>query len=317
MSGRETEFPDAEGENPRSHSLESMGVHEPAPEVQALLERALEWAEEEDWERIVQVLGEALETFPEDPYLLCWLGMAERELGSEGMSQERFRSCLAADPRDPVLLATAGHALAAMDDPAAEGALRTAALLGPRLAQARWMYGSYLSREGMFDDALREFAAALEEDPDDPVIHAERGVALALMGRIQEAEMAFEQASERDAGDGWVLLLLALARFESALDRSALEVELDEIASLLDQGARLSPEDLEAQLLAALAHAALGDEDRALEMLERARLSAEAEDLPWVLEVEEQIDGPEDGALRFLSETLAPSSFRERLSIRP
>jgi tetratricopeptide (TPR) repeat protein len=317
MSHSDAEFKDPAGSDPRTDSLESMGVHAPSPEVQTLLQSALEWAEEEDWERVAESLRAALETHPEDPYLLCWLGMAERELGLEGVAQERFRGCLASNPRDPVLLATAGHALAALEDPAAEGALRTAALLGPRLPQARWMYGSYLAREGMFDDALQEFAAALEEDPDDPVIHTERGVTLAFMGRLPEAEAAFERVLEIDSEEGWVLVLLALTRFESALDRSVLESEMEEIAALLDQGARLLPEDLEAQLLAALAQGSLGDEDRALEMLERARLIAEEEDLPYVLEVEDVLDGTQEGALRLLTETLAPSSFRARLSVRP
>ena len=64
---------------------------------------------------------------PEDAAVLCWLGVAEREMGMEGVSYERFRACLATEPTDPHILAMAGNGLARFDDPEAESVLRTAA----------------------------------------------------------------------------------------------------------------------------------------------------------------------------------------------
>ncbi|NIU80224.1 MAG: hypothetical protein GWN71_43835, partial [Gammaproteobacteria bacterium] len=61
---------------------------------------------------------------------------------------ERFKQALAQKPEDPHLLATAGAGLAAFDDPEAESALRTAAILAPDVAATRLAYGAYLSREG-------------------------------------------------------------------------------------------------------------------------------------------------------------------------
>jgi len=284
-------------------------VWEPSEEVAGILRDALAAAEEEAWEEAARILGAALDIHSGDPYLLCWMGLAERELGEEGSAYERFRMALAADPRDPVLLATAGNALAAFDDPAAEGALRTAALLAPDLPQARWMYGAYLAREGLYADALRELNAAVTLDPEDPLIRVEQGVALALSEDFEGAEGAFSHAAELDPEDGWALLLLGLVRLELG--------ETDDAARILDEGARSRPEDLDAQLVAGLALAAAGREDLALEMIERARIHAAQQDARILGEVEDRIgEGPEE-ALAFLRETLGPSSLRERLLQRP
>jgi tetratricopeptide (TPR) repeat protein len=251
----------------------------------------------------------ALESDADDPYLLCWLGLAERELGLEGSATERFRMAIDQGPTDPVLLATAGNALAAADDPAAGPALRTAAMLGPDLPQARWMYGAYLAREGLVAEAIEELDAAARLDPDDPVIRVEMGVARALGGEMELAARAFDRALELDPDDGWTLLLLGLARLELG--------DLDDALRPLEEGARVRPEDVDAQLLAALALAASGWGGRAEEMLERARSAAEAGDRSLLDEVEERIEEGPEAALSFLGESLGPSSLRERLLQRP
>jgi Flp pilus assembly protein TadD len=295
------------------------GVPESGPEgegagpdyaVRPLLERAMGHAEEGEWDRMAELLRDALEDHADDPHVLAWLGMAERELGLEGIAYERFKAALAQEPRDPLLLAAAGTALARFDDPEAETVLRTAALTAPDLPRTRWMYGAYLAREGFLKEARDELQAALELDPDDPTIYLELGVALALDGELPMAEAAFARSAELDAGDGWALILLGLARVESG--------EPDEASQPLEEGARLRPDDLEAQLLAALALASEGWVDRALEMLERARLHAGPEaDQTLVLEVEERIEEGGEGAVRFLRGALGPTSFRERLMQRP
>ncbi len=283
----------------------------PRPEVEPVLQKALAHAEGWEWEEAAELLRHALPDYPDDPYILCWLGLAERELGLEGVAYERFRRALEQDPRDPVLLATAGNALAHFDDPAAEAALRTAALLAPDLPQARWMYGAWLAREGMFADALAELDAALELDPEDGVIRTERGVALALAGRLEEAAAAFAAAVEVDPEDSWALALLGLALLESGDPEGA--------ARELDGAARLRPDDVEAQLLAALALGAVEEEGRGFEMLERARLLMDDEgaDLQLVVEVEERLEAGSEAAARFLRNTLGPTAFRERLMLRP
>lgn len=280
----------------------------PPPEVEALLADAQRFGEEGDWEEMASRLREGLEDHAGDPFLLCWLGVAERELGMEGIAYERFRAALAANPRDAHVLATAGNAVAAYDDPAAEPALRTAAMLAPDLPLARWMYGAWLSREGFPAEALAELQAARALDPEEAGISYELGVALALSGNDDGAVDELFRAAELDPGDGWARVVLGLALVE--------QNRVDEAAVELSAGAGARPDDVEAQLLAALAEAAEGDEALAWEMLERARLAG-GEDLALLDVIEERLgDGPES-ARAFLVGEMAPSAYRERLRERP
>jgi tetratricopeptide (TPR) repeat protein len=257
---------------------------------------------------MAETLRELLEAHPGEPSVLCWLGVAERELGLDGIAYERFRACLAQAPDDPHLLATAGNAVAAFDDPDAEPALRTAAMLGPQVAFTRWMYGAYLSREGFVEDALRELQAARELDPEESGISYELGVALALAGNPDGAVDELYRAVELDPDDGWTRVVLGLALLEEGRDEEALtELEL---------GARERPDDAEAQLLVALAAAGPHD-DLAWEMLERARITAWGTDADLVTTVEERLDEGQEAARAFLLGEVAPGAYRERLRQRP
>lgn len=277
--------------------------------LEILLTQARELGEEGDYDGMAQRLRDGMEDHPDEPALLCWLGVAERELGLEGVAFERFKQALALDPDDPHILATAGNALAHFDDPEAETALRAAALTGPDLALARWLYGAYLSREGFVEEARRELDEAMALDPEDPVIVYESGVARALAGDRDGAVDDLARAVEMSAGDGWMRTVLGLALVEA--DR------VDEAVTELDIAAREREEDVEAQLAASLAHAAHGSEDDAWEFLERARMRAEGTDRLAVEAVEERLQDDPEAASRFLRHTLAPSVLRERLQARP
>lgn len=287
---------------------EDTGVPGPSAAVEEILQQALGEGEEGDYEAMGERLREALKEHPDNPFLLCWLGVAERELGHTGIAYERFKECLAQQPEDPHVLATAGNAVAAFDDPDAEAALRTAAMRAPDLPLARWMYGAYLAREGFPDQALEELDAAVELAPEDPLPVLERGVAHALNEEMEAAAEDFSRTLELDPQDGWTRILLGLVLAE--LDRT------EEAAGDLVAGARERPGDVEAQLLAALGASAAAREDLAWEMLERARQRALPGDLPRVSAVEERLAVPE-AAWRFLTETLGPGALRERLMERP
>jgi tetratricopeptide (TPR) repeat protein len=137
--------------------------------VAELLTRAHARADDNDWEGMAEVLREYLSDFDDDPAVHCWLGVAERELGLEGVAYERFKRALALDPTDPFVLATAGSGIAMFDDPDAERALRTAAITAPKLPITRLLYGAYLSREGYAAESIGELRAAWELDPRLPV----------------------------------------------------------------------------------------------------------------------------------------------------
>ena len=267
------------------------------------LARALQFGDEGDWLSMAEYLRGVLEGWPDDATVLCWLGVAERELGMDGVAYERFRACLAAEPSDPKILAMAGNGLARFDDPEAESILRTATLMDPNLAFARTMYGAYLAREGMSEEALVEIEAAVALAPEDPETLTEWGVALALAGR------AFNQACDADPEDGWARALVGLTLV--SLGRTA-----DALADLL-HAADLRPEDVEVALVASLAAAACAEVDRAYEMVERVRLRAIAGDLPMVDAVLDRVEEGSEPSKAFLIEEVVSGAFRERLMTRP
>ncbi len=276
---------------------------------EADLERALQLGDEGDWPAMAEHLRALLKDSPEDSSVLGWLGVAEREMGMEGVAYERFRACLTTEPTDPHILAIAGNGLARFDDPEAESILRTATLMDPDLAYARTMYGAYLAREGMSKEALEEIEAAIALAPEDPETLTEWGVALALAGRLDEAVDAFYQACEADPEDGWARALVGLTLV--MLGRTD-----DALADLL-HAADLRPEDVEVALVASLAAAACNEPDRAYEMVERARLRAMAGDLPMVDAVFDRVEEGSAPSRAFLGEEVVSSAFRERLMTRP
>ncbi|MEM7417175.1 MAG: tetratricopeptide repeat protein [Gemmatimonadota bacterium] len=275
----------------------------------ALLERALSQMDEGDWEGAADLLREYLDDFDDDPAVHCWLGVAEREMGAEGVAYERFKRALALEPEDPYVLATAGNGIAYFDDADAERALRTAALTAPELAVTRLMYGAYLVREGFSEDGLRELGAARELDPDDPQIAYELGVGFALAEDHDRATDALADAVRLDPEDGWNRVVFGLELIEA--DR------LEEAVGELVAGARLREEDVDAQLAAALASAAIGREGTAYEMLERARIRAADPDLTLVTGVEDRLDGGYEAATSMLVDEFGPNMLRTRLAERP
>ncbi len=279
------------------------------PDRDALLERALTFADEEDWQGMADLIRENLGDYDDDPAMHCWLGVAERELGLEGVAYERFKRALALDPQDPHILATAGNAIAAFDDPDAEQALRAAALIAPDVVIGRLMYGAYLAREGFHEDALRELTAARELDPDDPLVAYELGVAYALGENHELATDSLADAVRLDPEDGWARVVFGLELLESE--------RMDEAVGELMSGARLREDDVDAQLAAALAASATGRDGIAYEMLERARLRAVEEDIAFVTSVEDRLDAGHDASLSLLVEDLAPQMLRTRLRERP
>jgi Flp pilus assembly protein TadD len=277
-----------------------------AMDIDAVLKDALDLGEEQRFEEMAALLAAALGDHPDDPYLLGWLAVAERELGNDGAAYEYFRQCVAAEPADPQLLALAGAGLAAFDDPAAERTLRAAALTAPDLAVTRLHYGAYLAREGMFVEALEQLNAAAAIDPGDPVVHGELGIAHALKGDLGAAVAAMETAVALAEDDSWTRAMLGLVQVE--LNRP------EDAAETLLRAAEERQHDGEVQLLAALAAQAVGWEAAALAALARAEYAEEGVDASLIAEVEDRLGSGSDAAASFLKDTLAPSILHDRLT---
>jgi protein O-GlcNAc transferase len=275
-------------------------------DVAEILNQALQLGEEERWQEMADALTLALRDVPDDPYVLCWLGVAEREMGRDGVAYEYFKRAWKEDPLDPELLAMVGAGLAAFDDPEAEAALRAAALTGPDVPIARLQYGGYLARNGMFDQALHHLQAAAELDPDDPAVHGELGIAYALNNKFTEASSAMETALELAPDDSFTRVLLGLVQLETG--------EIEPAAEQLIRAAEERPEDAEAQVVAALAAAAAGWDDSAQQIIARVEFSTEQIDEELLDEARDVIDEGGEPAMSFLSETVAPVALRERLT---
>ena len=283
------------------------GDDENAAAVDALVAEAESLGAEERWDQAQTLLLESLPDHPHDALLLCWLGIAAERMGEEGEAYDFFRRCLAEEPTDPFILAAAGTGVATYDDPAAEGALRLAAITAPQFPFARSAYGAYLAREGLFDEALRELSAARDLAPDDAAIRAELGVAMLLARRTEDGVQELEEALSR-ADDGWLRGLYALALIETG--------RTEEGAEHLYKSSRERLDDVEIHLLSALASAAEGWDEEAWAAVTRAEDAADALDRALIQEVEEAVgDGPE-AARNLLREHLGPSLLRERLHQR-
>jgi tetratricopeptide (TPR) repeat protein len=274
-------------------------------DVEAVLQEALELGEDGRWEEMAELLGAALEDAQDDPYLLCWLAVAEGELGNDGAAYEAFRRCVDQDPSDPHVLALAGSGLAQFDDPDAETALRAAALSAPDLPLARLNYGAFLSRNGMHDEALEQLRAARELTPDDPVVRAELGAAHVLRGDSAEGLPELEEALALAPEDSWTRVLYGLVLQEA--DRP------EQAAEELVRAAREREYDAEAIVLGALAAAARGWEDAAEELLARSEYAAQGADIQMIQEAESAIRAGADAADRMLRTGVGPSALRERL----
>ena len=274
----------------------------------ALVARVEEMAADERWDEAHELLADALDDHGDDALVLCWLGIAAQRVGEDAEAYEAFRRCMDLEPVDPFILASAGSGLAAVDDPDAERALRLAALTAPDLAFARMAYGSYLAREGMLEDAVRELTAARDLGPDDADVRAELAVALLLSGRADDGVGELEEAlSRRD--DGWTRALYGLALLDTGRDEQAAEE--------LHSASVERPEDVEVHLASALASAAQGWDDEAWAALARAGDAAEQVDAELLGEVEEAVEAGADEAAAFLRDQVAPPLLRERLRQRP
>lgn len=275
-------------------------------DIDALLQDALGLGDEGRFDEMADLLETALRDAPDDPYLLGWLGVANREMDRDGVAYEYFKRCLAEQPEDPQLLALAGAGLAAFDDPEAETALRNAAVTGPNLPDTRLQYGAYLAREGLFDDALTHLRAAVQLAPDDPVMHAELGIALALKQDYAAAADAMNEALSLARDDSWTRVLLGLIELELG------HVEL--AAELLIEASNERAEDGEAQALAALAAAAAGWGDAAEDAYARAGYAEEPVDPELLSEIDDRLVLGAEAARTFLLETVAPTALHDRLT---
>jgi Flp pilus assembly protein TadD len=273
--------------------------------IEEYLLEATRLAEGGEEGRALEVLLGIEQDHAEDATLLCMIGALAAHAGADGMASDFFRRCLEQEPMDPQLLITAGAGLAALGDPAAEPALRLAALTAPDMPPARMHYGRFLVRGGMVEAGLEELEAARSLDPGDALIRGEVGIAYLLSGRGGAALAEFEVAVAAAPDDVDLRLLYGLALIQD-----------DDIPAAAEELYPLSlsmADDPEVQALLALAFYLADWEEEAWIALSRAEAAPDSIDRTLLTEVGESLETGREAVRALLLEEIAPTALRDRL----
>jgi predicted Zn-dependent protease len=256
----------------------------------------------------LQLLLELEKEHPRDATLLCMIGVVAEHMDAGGMAVDYCRRCLAEEPTDPAVLVPAGAGLAAAGDPAAEPALRLAAITAPAFAPARLHFGSFLVRSGLLEQGMEELSKARELDPESVLALRETAVGYILAGRMDLAVGELETAVAMDADDPDARFLYGLALMQTGDTARAAE-ELHPASEALG-------DDGEAQLILALAFALEGWPDEAWLAVSRAEAADSPADSEGVREVEEALEAGDDAIRELLIEELAPVALRSRIQLK-
>src|SRR5690606_13175763 len=121
------------------------------------------------------------------------------ELADHGMLDEavrEFRRAIELDPESAHAHDNLGTVLAEKQlYREALSCYLTAIRLDPDAPTAHYNLASFLAAHGL-EMAVEEYREAIDLDPEYPDAHVNLGIASADLGRIKEAEMAFERAIE-------------------------------------------------------------------------------------------------------------------------
>lgn len=256
-------------------------------------------------EEALELLLAAEPANADDPTLLCMIGALAAQLGGEGMAVDYFTRCVDQNPTDVEVLILAGTGLAAAGDPAAEPALRLAALTAPSHPVARMQYGALLVRNGLLEQGIDELETSRSLDPAEAETHRHLGIAYLMQGRASEALAELEVAAEADSEDGETRLLWGLALLEND--------QLDAAAEVLYPLGEAMAQDGMVQVLLALTYNLSGWEEEAWVAFSRAETAEPVVDAAVLREAEEALSQGEDAVRDLLLDELAPTSLRERM----
>jgi TolB-like protein/predicted Zn-dependent protease len=185
----------------------------------------------------------AIELDPE--FALAYVGLADASLlqvayGDASLPEQisvakpLIEKALSINPR----LGEAYVSMASVtDDPEEQETLyRRGIELAPGYASGYNWYGDFLLREGRGEDALRQFREAIRVDPLSDVAVAKTGIALEGLGRLDEAQSAYEAVVRDNPGFALGHGLLADFVWQA-------EGRLDEAVVHYGQAAALDPEN--------------------------------------------------------------------------
>jgi Tfp pilus assembly protein PilF len=183
--------------------------------------------------------------------------------GQRALADQHFRKAVELDPNDPLVLGfSASRAVLRDDVPAAVETWRRVAAQDPLSFIHRNNYGQMLMATGRPQEAIVEFRAAIELNPDEPDNRVELARAHILAGETQDAVDLLRDVPPSQQRDLAFALLVNDARYgpEARKVLKDLQVPPTEI--------RLS-----IRLAEALANA--GDREAAIRVLQAARVESE------------------------------------------
>jgi tetratricopeptide (TPR) repeat protein len=129
---------------------------------------ARRYAEAQQWERAMEVVGRVLDRAPQDLEAKAWRARLLLWSGRAAEAEREFRELTRAEPRDPDLFAGLASALERQGHSEESlAALERAVEIDPARADLRTARGRALRRLGRTDEARREFREALRRDPGD------------------------------------------------------------------------------------------------------------------------------------------------------
>ena len=180
----------------------------------------------------------------------------------------------------------------------AESEFRRAVELNPDYATAHHWYGEFLGLMGRFDDGFKELRVAQQIDPLSPIINADLGKLLLLSRQPDQAIEQLQSTLEIDPNFPLAYLFLALAWNQKGLHEQAItelekqvnsrgsrtifkaslgflygqsgrRAEATSILTELEEG--ISSKQFFSPFEIALVHIGLGEKDKAMEWLEKAK----------------------------------------------
>jgi tetratricopeptide (TPR) repeat protein len=259
---------------------------------------------EEDMEKTIRCFQQAIDLDPN--YALAYVGLADCYVWQRWISPKessaKAREAAARALKIDDTLAEAHFSLGTIlhnfdwDWPGAEREYKQALDLNPNYALGHFWYADYLMGMGRFDEAMvalrraqeldpispwinvvtgevylwsrqydraiEQYLRSLEMHPNNPSIHTDLGEVYALKGRYEEAIVEFQKAVTLSDGREHSLAALGWGY--------AMAGKRDEAQKVLDQLSEMSKRRYVRPYLLARIHAALGEKDRAFDLLEKA-----------------------------------------------
>ncbi len=219
-----------------------------------------------DWQQAVTYYQQAVDTEPQSPDLLYWLGEAYRLNGQAARALDAYNQAIRINPNfAPAFLGRARASLAlgraALEDVRKD--LQTALTLDGALFDAHLELVRLDLNTSRYLDALERLDAAEAINPDSPLVNLYRAQARLALG---EADSALEQASLANQRD-LTLLPAYLVLGEALQARGDYQASLDPL-SIYERFA--DPPEARVYALLGRAYREAGEEERAMESFEQA-----------------------------------------------